>query len=197
MASPTNNPESTANFDEDLIGEAAVAIPTALMPGAVKEYYNDQSKLKPKLKMAYIILQMTDLENKEITNKHNNATTSDEPTKAPPLFVPRSFMEATEPFATIYSQKNKPKKLSTFVLAKKEIAEEIKRRCPRDKGMNHNNNNVEQLMSELLKSPITDSGDIDFIKAEFQNIRCCAPTDTPDKLKFVAGVRWYLRRFNL
>jgi hypothetical protein len=54
MASPTDDP----NFDEDLIGEAAVAIPTALMPGAVKAYYNDQSKLKPDLKMAYIILQM-------------------------------------------------------------------------------------------------------------------------------------------
>jgi hypothetical protein len=112
---------------------------------------------------------MTDLENKEIADKHKNATTSDEPTKAPPLFVPRSFVEATEPFATIYNNKNKkPKKLSTFVLSKKEIAEEIKRRCPRDKGVNHNNKNVEQLMSELLKTPITDSGDIDFIKSEFQ-----------------------------
>jgi hypothetical protein len=158
-----------------MINESDVPAPTALMPGAVQAYYNDQSKLKAEMKMVYIILQMADMENHElaVTVKHKEeAAASDELTKAPPLLVPRSFVEATDPFATMNIQKSKKsKKLSSFVLPKKEIAKEIVRRSPVTpgrKGVNHNNKSVEQLMALLLKYPITDPSDISFIKAEFQ-----------------------------
>jgi hypothetical protein len=164
---------SDADEDDDVINETDTPAPTALMPGAVKAYYNDQSKLKAEMKMAYIILQMADMENRDLAAKHKEeAAASDEATKAPPLYVPRSFVEATEPFATLNSQKGKKsKKVSSLVLPKKEIAKEIVRRCPATpgrKGVNHNNKSVEQLMALLLKNPITDSSDISFIKAEFQ-----------------------------
>jgi hypothetical protein len=94
-------------FDEDTIGEAIEAVPVALMPGAVKAFYNDQSKLKSEYKMAYIILQMADLENQYIIEKHKQNEDASAQAPGPTLFVPRTYVDATEPFASISGEKKK------------------------------------------------------------------------------------------
>ena len=115
------------DVDDDAINDTDVPVPTALMPGAVKAYYNDQSKLDAKLKKAYIIMQMADMENRDIIEKHN-ASVSGEPTKPPPLHTPRSYVACTEPFASLKDQKGKKaRKAPNLLLPKKEIAQEIMR----------------------------------------------------------------------
>lgn len=161
-------PDSTAPFDDDEGGLSDNEFPAeAIVPGAVKAYYNDQSKLSAELKMAYIIMQMADIENRDIMEDHA-AATSGEPTKPPPIHTPKSYVAITEPFASIKDNRKKASKASTLILPKKDIAQEIMRRCTTIKGVNHNNKGVEQLMALLLKHPITDPIDIAFIKNEFQ-----------------------------
>lgn len=112
MVSPTTKPNLTVNSNDDnVIHETAVSVLTALIQGTVKSFYNNHSKLKAELKMANIFLKMTDLENKDIVDKHKQiATTSDALTKVTPLFIPQSYVEAKEPFASLISQKNKKSK---------------------------------------------------------------------------------------
>ena len=61
-------PDLSVNSDNDnnVIDETAVVVSAGLMQGDLKEFYNNQSQLIAELKIAYIVLQMTDFENKKM-----------------------------------------------------------------------------------------------------------------------------------
>jgi hypothetical protein len=170
------------NFDVDATTQLG---PTGLQPGAFQRYYNDQSQLEANKKSGVILIMMADVLKHEMLEEHkkkiaasktaNKKNQSDtEPLNttiptAPKLITNEEMAKTNEVLSVILKSRGFHKKL---VLAKNDVFAELKRRVPniqssRQTFVNLKNTTVYGLMQKLLEYPITDPGDITFIKSEF------------------------------
>ena len=148
--------------------------PVALAPGAFQRFYNDQNKLSPALKAGYIILMMADVHNHSLKTSHEDEATD---TAAPSYLTPEDFARSSLVLSKILGLRGYTKKL---ILGKKFLADELKRRAPEVKP-NFNNTKLPKFMELLIEHPITDPGDISFIKSEYKNLEeRLAPEATSD-----------------
>lgn len=141
-------------------------IPTGLMPGAFRAFYNDQRCVETKKKTAYLILILADFQNKH--NREEHAKHIDASTATPPtLLTPEAYIKISEPFAS-FMESGKGS-IRNLVVSKQEVADELKRRYPESR-TNHKNKTKDELMEMLLKFPIADTGDIEYVREEQSRI---------------------------
>ena len=112
-------------------------------------FYNDQSILTPKEKMAYIIMLMCDFDNVMLMEDDKHTT-------------PEEYANKTFPYSEFIKTTGWKSKL---ILSKKIIAKEICRRKPTAK-TNCSNITVPKMMVKLAQCPIINDDDIQFVRQE-------------------------------
>jgi hypothetical protein len=165
MSSPTSPPSDVTAL---VTSSAPIAIitPKALSPGAFQAYYTDATQLTPVKKISYLLMMAADLANQQLLEEYNtkmaDGTAEFEP--RPEMITPEKFVKATEPFNNLLSRRGFTKRL---IVSKDVILDEYLRRNPTGK-VNKKNTPVPAAMLLLAEYPLTDDGDISFIKAQME-----------------------------
>lgn len=151
-----------------------------MSPGSFEAFFENQEMLPPANKAKYILLMAADLHNVALMDAyHEDVNTaisnSESPTNVtlPDLLTPEQFVESNEVFGPLLLKKGMKSKL---IASRKDQHNELLRRKPdaftaRLTENSKSNTTINQYMRELTKFPLTDPGDISFIKRQLTLIQ--------------------------